>query len=247
MLDEMTAALPTDLVERVLRVVRAQADAGRAVVYISHRFAEIAELCDRATVLRDGATVGDCRDRARGRGPRRRDDARRRADARPPRRPRAARAPPGARASRRGCGSATWPRGRSSRTSRSICTRARCSGVVALEGQGQDELFDVLAGFRRPTGGSIEVEGRRVALPPPRRRHRRGADAGARQSRRRAAGRALGAREHRPAADRGARGTGGRSRCGARASGWRRRSSGCRSTRAPRARCGGCPAATSRR
>ena len=59
MLDEMTAALPTDLVERVLQVVRAQADAGRAVVYISHRFAEIAELCDRATVLRDGATVGD--------------------------------------------------------------------------------------------------------------------------------------------------------------------------------------------
>ena len=40
-------------------------------------------------------------------------------------------------------------------------------GVVALEGQGQDELFDVLAGFRRPTGGSIEVEGRRVAFRHP--------------------------------------------------------------------------------
>src|SRR5690606_20274345 len=36
LLDEVTAALPTDLVERVLKVVRAQADDGRAVIYISH-------------------------------------------------------------------------------------------------------------------------------------------------------------------------------------------------------------------
>ena len=61
LLDEMTAALPTDLVERVLSVMRGQADAGRSVIYISHRFAEIAALCDRATVLRDGATVGSVR------------------------------------------------------------------------------------------------------------------------------------------------------------------------------------------
>ena len=59
MLDEMTAALPTDLVDRVLKVIRQQADAGRSIVYISHRFTEIAAVCDRATVLRDGATVGD--------------------------------------------------------------------------------------------------------------------------------------------------------------------------------------------
>ena len=58
LLDEMTAALPTDLVERVLTVVRAQADAGRSVIYISHRFTEIAAICDRATVLRDGRDGG---------------------------------------------------------------------------------------------------------------------------------------------------------------------------------------------
>jgi ribose transport system ATP-binding protein len=59
LLDEMTAALPTDLVDKVLTTVRAQADAGQSVIYISHRFAEIARICDRATVLRDGVTVGD--------------------------------------------------------------------------------------------------------------------------------------------------------------------------------------------
>lgn len=54
LLDEITAALPTDLVERVLRVVRQKADEGCGIIYISHRFTEISELCDTATVLRDG-------------------------------------------------------------------------------------------------------------------------------------------------------------------------------------------------
>ena len=58
LLDEMTAALPTDLVRNVIRVVKAQKERDRGVIYISHRFTEIAELCDRAAVLRDGETVG---------------------------------------------------------------------------------------------------------------------------------------------------------------------------------------------
>ena len=37
--------------------------------------------------------------------------------------------------------------------------RGEVLGVVALQGQGQDELFDVLAGFRRPDKGSIEIDG----------------------------------------------------------------------------------------
>ncbi|WP_245542211.1 ATP-binding cassette domain-containing protein [Rubellimicrobium thermophilum] len=40
-------------------------------------------------------------------------------------------------------------------------------GLVALEGQGQDELFDVLGGFRRPRAGGIEVEGRPAAFRHP--------------------------------------------------------------------------------
>ena len=57
-LDEMTAALPADLTERVMDVVGRQRGAGRSVVFISHRLVEIRALCDRATVLRDGRTVG---------------------------------------------------------------------------------------------------------------------------------------------------------------------------------------------
>jgi ribose transport system ATP-binding protein len=40
-------------------------------------------------------------------------------------------------------------------------------GVVALEGQGQDELFDVLSGSERPTTGHIEVDGKQRAFGHP--------------------------------------------------------------------------------
>ena len=58
MLDEITAALPADLSERVFAVVREWRGSGKSVIFISHRMAEVAALCDRATVLRDGVTVG---------------------------------------------------------------------------------------------------------------------------------------------------------------------------------------------
>jgi ABC-type sugar transport system ATPase subunit len=59
LLDEMTAALPADLAEKVLAVVRRQGAAGRSVIFISHRMLEISALCDRATVLRDGRVAAE--------------------------------------------------------------------------------------------------------------------------------------------------------------------------------------------
>ena len=38
--------------------LRRISEAGNAVVFVSHRLDEVYELCDRITVLRDGATVG---------------------------------------------------------------------------------------------------------------------------------------------------------------------------------------------
>jgi ribose transport system ATP-binding protein len=40
-------------------------------------------------------------------------------------------------------------------------------GVVALEGQGQDELFDILAGSSRPDGGELLVDGAPVSFHHP--------------------------------------------------------------------------------
>lgn len=164
LLDELTAALPADLVDRVLAVVRRQADAGRAVVYISHRFTEIQALCDRATVLRDGVTVGDLA-------------------IEPGVEERVVELMLGS------LGTAAANTARTGRTNartatprlsvRNIATGTRLSdvsldvmpgevlGVVALEGQGQDELFDVLAGNRRATAGSIAVNGKAMTFAHP--------------------------------------------------------------------------------
>src|SRR5262245_15699450 len=56
--DESTAALPATLTEKVLEVVGRQRGGKGAIIFISHRMIEIAAVCDRATVLREGATVG---------------------------------------------------------------------------------------------------------------------------------------------------------------------------------------------
>jgi len=54
-LDEPTAALGADMVERVFDAVREAAARNAAVIYISHRLAEVREIADRVTVMRDGA------------------------------------------------------------------------------------------------------------------------------------------------------------------------------------------------
>lgn len=56
-MDEPTAALTGVEVERLYAVARGLRDEGRALVFISHRFDEVFELCDTITVLRDGSYV----------------------------------------------------------------------------------------------------------------------------------------------------------------------------------------------
>jgi ribose transport system ATP-binding protein len=159
LLDEMTAALPANLAERVLDVVKRQSRAGRSVIFISHRLLEISALCDRATVLRDGETVGVL-DMGPGAEERivelmlgapvektRERVQRSTAEAVP-----AADATPRVRVRNLRVGTKLHD------VSFDLFS-GEVLGVVALEGQGQDELFDVLSGSIRPSAGSIEVNG----------------------------------------------------------------------------------------
>ncbi len=57
-MDEPTAALSGVEVERLFSVARSLRDEGRALVFISHRFDEVFDLCDTVTVMRDGAYIG---------------------------------------------------------------------------------------------------------------------------------------------------------------------------------------------
>jgi ribose transport system ATP-binding protein len=165
MLDEMTAALPANLTENVLEVVRGKRGGDSGIIFISHRLTEIAAVCDRATVLREGKTVGVV-EVTEGSADRIVelmlgeivDDISERIAA--PATSRQAGERP--RLEVRGLGSAT----RLHDVSFALHA-GEVLGMVALEGQGQDELFDILAGSERPTSGEILVDGRSVTFRHP--------------------------------------------------------------------------------
>ncbi|HEY6569242.1 MAG TPA: sugar ABC transporter ATP-binding protein [Candidatus Limnocylindrales bacterium] len=166
MLDEMTAALPADLTEKVLEVVGRRRGSNQSVIFISHRMIEIAAVCDRATVLREGETVGvvDVEEGSEERivklmlG----DIVREQAERTP--------AAAGAASTRAGT-----PRIRAKGLA--LGTKltdvsfdlypGEVLGVVALEGQGQDELFDILAGSERPRSGQLSVDDVAVSFRHP--------------------------------------------------------------------------------
>ena len=57
-MDEPTASLSHAETEALLTIVRRLSAEGIAVVFVSHRLAEVLEVCSRVTVLRDGQLVG---------------------------------------------------------------------------------------------------------------------------------------------------------------------------------------------
>jgi simple sugar transport system ATP-binding protein len=57
LLDEPTAALEHDAVQRLFHRVRQLVDSGVAVLYISHHLEEVFDICDDVMVLRDGERV----------------------------------------------------------------------------------------------------------------------------------------------------------------------------------------------
>ena len=56
-MDEPTAALATNEVQRLFRIVETLRARGNAVLFVSHRLEEIFEICQRVTVMRDGRHV----------------------------------------------------------------------------------------------------------------------------------------------------------------------------------------------
>ena len=57
-LDEPTASLPADEVERLFNALRPLKEAGVGMIYVSHRLDEVFKIADRVAVLRDGMMVG---------------------------------------------------------------------------------------------------------------------------------------------------------------------------------------------
>jgi ribose transport system ATP-binding protein len=185
-LDEITAALPSDLAERVFDVMRERRERGRSVLFITHRLAEVIATCDRATILRDGSDVGTMvpQDGGEARiveimlGP---EAARAEAKAAETSEEEVPREPVATAAE--DVASVLEVDGLQVGALHGISFQLRPGevlGLAALEGQGQDELFEVLAGERKPEGGELRVAGkafrprhpydairRRIVLVPP--------------------------------------------------------------------------------
>jgi ribose transport system ATP-binding protein len=158
LLDEITAALQAKLAECIFAVLRRWRELGRSVIFISHRMSEVSALCDRATVLRDGATVG-VTETARGSEERIVElmlgyEVAHAAAAETKKLPATALGdvpPLEVRGLR--CGNVL-------NDVSFALSSGEVLGVAALEGQGQEELFDCLAGVRDRDGGEILVRGR---------------------------------------------------------------------------------------
>jgi ribose transport system ATP-binding protein len=158
-LDEPTAALAEP--EWLFRLIERVTAQDVAILYISHRLAEVRQLCRRGTVLRNGESIGtvDLADTADhdifrmmvGIAPHGHVSTRAARDV----------------ASRRAALSARGLAGSGLADINLDVHQGEIVGVAGLEGQGQRELFRMLGGVAPSTSGTIEVDGRALRLTSP--------------------------------------------------------------------------------
>ena len=161
-LDEITAALPRDLAEKVFEVMAQQVADDKAVLFISHRLDEVIAHCTMCTVFRDGHTVASFVPREGGeqrivtsmlgaQADLAREDLTERAPTSP---------------------GETFleVRDLASGQAHDLNFEVRAGevvGLIALEGQGQDDVFACLSGDQRATAGSISLRGKELKARHP--------------------------------------------------------------------------------
>src|SRR5437867_3849733 len=162
-MDEPTSSLSAKEVDELFRVVRQLQSHGVAVIFVTHRMEELAQIADRVTVLRDGETVHE------GPMPRRAFGELIRAmvgrelkDFYPAR----ARKPgevvlrvEGLRRSSPGCL-------RLHDVTLNL-RRGEIVGLAGLMGAGRTELVEAVFGASPPEGGSMVIDGKAVAMRSP--------------------------------------------------------------------------------
>ena len=165
-LDEPTAVLTPQEADALFETIRAMADDGRTIIFISHKLHEVKAVADRVTVLRRGRSVATV-------------DA---ADATP--RSLAAlmvgrEVEIGRQEDRRTPGedvvfetdalSADGDRAVQALNEVSFAVRAgEIVAIAGVAGNGQRELAETIAGMRPPTGGTVRVRGRPIPGGDPR-------------------------------------------------------------------------------
>jgi simple sugar transport system ATP-binding protein len=165
-LDEPTAVLTPQEAEGLFETIRAMAEDGRTVIFISHKLHEVKAVADRVTVLRRGKSVATVsvatatpRSLAALMVGRELETGRRSAE----------RSPVGDPVLELEGVSADGDRGVPAvrNVSLTICG-GEIVGVAGVAGNGQRELAETIVGMRRVTAGAVHVSGRRLGGGDPR-------------------------------------------------------------------------------
>jgi len=163
-LDEPSAVLTPQETDRLLEILRVLRDRGVTVVLITHKLREILSVTDRVIVMRRGEVVAErvtpntsadeLAELMVGRQVRFSFD----------------KAPARAGEPRLVARALSLVDGRRVRVLDDISFEVRAGeivGIAGVSGNGQTELLQVLSGIRRPTGGTLEVCGRKVDASHP--------------------------------------------------------------------------------
>ena len=170
-LDEPTAVLTPGEVDEFFAIVRSLIDQGKSIVFITHKLREVLEVADRITVLRHGRVVGTSDPTAAtqqtlatlmvGR------DVSFEID-KPPARP-------GRTQLEVRDLVVTDDRGFDSVSGLNFTVReGEIFGIAGVEGNGQRELVEAIAGMRTPASGTIEISGVDLTGAGPRQMHEHG-------------------------------------------------------------------------
>jgi simple sugar transport system ATP-binding protein len=170
-LDEPTAVLTPQEVAEMFAILRGLREQGKTIIIITHKLAEVLALSDNITVMRDGKVVGNLpTSEATAEGLARlmvgrevllrvkKDEAK----------------PRDAVLSVRGL-TLSGVEGNPILNDVSFEVRGgETLGIAGVEGNGQTELIEILAGLRKATGGEVLLEGKGIDELDPRQRKLRG-------------------------------------------------------------------------
>ncbi|HKY67503.1 MAG TPA: ABC transporter ATP-binding protein [Acidimicrobiales bacterium] len=170
-LDEPTAVLTPTEIDDLMGIIRQLADDGRAVIFISHKLREVVAIADNITVLRGGAVVGSTT-------PAEADeqalatmmvghDVQLVVDKGPAR--------PGAPVLE--VDALVVDDDRGVRVVDGVSLEVRAGEILAVagvQGNGQSELVEAIAGLRAPHSGTVHLDGTDVTGSSPRRMFRAG-------------------------------------------------------------------------
>ncbi len=165
-LDEPTAVLTPQEVDQFFDVLKGLREAGYSIVLITHKLHEVTALCDRVTVLRGGRVVGV----ERADNVTREQLARMMVGRDLPRSGERQEITPGAPVLEiEGIECLNARRLAALRGISLAVRRGEIVGIAGVDGNGQSELAEVIAGLRAPTAGQVRINGRDCTGATPRR------------------------------------------------------------------------------